>query len=72
MKTIQFVGSAFDDINDFPDVVRQRTGYQLHRVQMGEEPNDWKPMKTIGPGVREIQIKVGGQVPGDLHCIVFG
>ena len=61
MKTIQFVGSALEDIKDFPDSVKQRIGYQLHRVQMGEDPNDWKPMKTIGPGVREIRIKIGDQ-----------
>jgi len=61
MKTIQFAGSALDDIKAFPDPVKQRIGYQLHRVQIGEDPSDWKPMKTVGPGVREIRIRVGDQ-----------
>ena len=26
----------------------------------GLEPNDWKPMQTVGPGVREIRIDIGG------------
>ncbi len=26
-------------------------------MQNGLEPDDWKPMKTIGPGVREIRIR---------------
>lgn len=27
------------------------------KVQRGEEPDDWKPMATIGVGVREIRIR---------------
>lgn len=26
-------------------------------MQNGLDPDDWKPMKTIGPGVREIRIR---------------
>jgi phage-related protein len=26
----------------------------------GAEPDDWKPMPTVGPGVREIRIHVEG------------
>lgn len=35
--------------------------YQLGFVQLGFEPEDWKPMSTIGPGVREIRIHVDGE-----------
>lgn len=28
--------------------------------QQGLDPDDWKPMKTVGPGVREIRIHVAG------------
>jgi phage-related protein len=31
----------------------------LRRVQAGEAPRDWKPMPSIGPGVREIRIHTG-------------
>ncbi len=40
---------------------RQDAGHQLDRVQHGLDPTDWKPMKSIGPGVREIRIKYEGQ-----------
>ena len=30
---------------------------QLDRVQHGREPDDWKPMSTVGRGVREIRIR---------------
>lgn len=32
-------------------------GLQLDRVQRGLDPDDWKPMPTVGPGVREIRVR---------------
>jgi len=43
---------------------RRRTavaGFQLWRVQRGLEPNDWKPMPSVGPGVQEIRIHTGAE-----------
>jgi phage-related protein len=40
----------------FPQAARREAGYQLDRVQHGREPDDWKPMSTVGRGVREIRI----------------
>jgi phage-related protein len=40
-----------------PDSARYRAGLQLRAVQAGSEPDDWKPMTAIGPGVREIRIR---------------
>lgn len=57
MKDIAFLGTSLDDIRDFPDDIRQDTGYQLHLVQIGEMPNDFKYMNTIGSGVVEIRLK---------------
>ena len=36
---------------------RRDAGYQLDQVQQGRNPDDWKPMSTIGQGVREIRIR---------------
>lgn len=36
---------------------KRQAGYQIDRVQHGHEPDDWKPMPSIGPGVREIRIR---------------
>jgi phage-related protein len=30
-------------------------------VQRGLEPNDWKPMPSVGPGVQEIRIHTGAE-----------
>lgn len=57
MKPISFLGDSRDAIRDFPDSPRHRAGVELRAVQNGLEPDDWKPMKTVGPGVREIRIR---------------
>ena len=36
-------------------------GFELDAIQRGHEPSDWKPMKDIGSGVREIRIHVLGE-----------
>lgn len=57
MKPIEFVGTALDDLREFPAGARRESGYQLDRVQQGLDPSDWKPMPTVGSGVREIRIR---------------
>jgi phage-related protein len=46
-----------DDLRGFPADARRRAGYQLDRVQRGLDPDDWKPMSSIGAGVREIRVR---------------
>ena len=60
-KPVYFVGSALADLRAFPRAPRREAGYQLDRVQFGLEPSDWKPMTTVGRGVREIRIHHDGQ-----------
>ncbi len=57
MKPISFLGDSLARIRDFPDDARLSAGYQLNEVQLGNEPHDWKPMKTVGAGVREIRVR---------------
>ncbi len=67
MKPISFLGDSRDAIRDFPDGARYRAGVELRAVQNGLDPDDWKPMKTVGPGVREIQDQGRiGRVPDHL------
>lgn len=56
MKPIQFLGNALKCLRDFPDEARQDAGYQLDKVQRGGQPDDFKPMPSIGKGVEEIRI----------------
>ena len=50
------MGSALDDLRAFPEVARREAGHQLHLVQLGLAPDDWKPMSAVGAGVYEIRI----------------
>ena len=56
-KPIVFRATALDDLRAFPAAARRMSGFQLDRVQHGEDPNDWKPMRSVGPGVREIRVR---------------
>ena len=60
MKTLIFMGDSRERICDFPEQARRAMGRQLLRIQKGLDPQDWKPMKTVGPGVREVRIHDGG------------
>jgi len=61
MKGIEFLGAALKTVREFPAQAKRETGHQLDRVQHGLDPTDWKPMKSIGQGVREIRIQDEGQ-----------
>lgn len=61
MKDVVFVDNALDEIKGFSRDARREAGYQIDRVQRGDEPTDWKPMASIGPGVREIRIHDSGE-----------
>lgn len=56
-KPVEFLGNSLFDLRAFPLSARRDAGYQLDRVQNGQEPDDWKPMNTIGSGVKEIRIR---------------
>lgn len=56
-KLIEFRGSSLDDLRAFPLSARREAGHQLDQVQNGQEPDDWKPMRTVGQGVKEIRIR---------------
>lgn len=56
-KPATFVGSSLDDLRDFPRSARRATGFQLDKVQGGEDADDWKPMPAVGNGVHEIRVR---------------
>ena len=58
MKPARFIGTAQADLVRFPKAARLRAGHELYMVQVGREPADWRPMPSIGPGVREIRVRV--------------
>src|SRR5262245_63852393 len=59
-KSIIWLGNSRRDLRAFPALARRLAGFQLRRVQQGLDPDDWKPMQAVGPGVREIRIHAAG------------
>lgn len=58
MKTLHWMGRSLDDLRAMPPSARREAGLDLYLVQSGLPPRDWKPMPTVGRGVREIRIRV--------------
>jgi phage-related protein len=59
-KSIIWLGNSRRDLRAFPAPARRLAGFQLRRVQQGLDPDDWKPMQTVGPGVHEIRVHIAG------------
>jgi phage-related protein len=57
LKPVTFHGDSLDRLRDFPEDARREAGHELYQVQQGGDPTSWKPMPTIGVGVREIRIR---------------
>lgn len=57
VKPATFLGDSLNRLRNFPDDARSDAGHQLNEVQNGNDPDDWKPMKSVGPGVREIRVR---------------
>jgi phage-related protein len=57
MKLLRFLGDSLSCLREFPDDAKHDAGYQLEKVQRGEQPDDFKPMPSIGKGVEEIRMR---------------
>lgn len=60
MKDLRFVGSSLEDLSRFPAEARRVIGFELWQIQNELEPSDWKPMNSVGLGVREIRVQAAG------------
>lgn len=70
-KPIYWIGTSYKDLLVFPNDVKQEAGYQLHRVQNGLEPENWKPFPKIGSGVKEIRISDSGNAYRVMYVAKF-
>lgn len=57
MKPLFWVGSALQDLRAFPEDARRVAGHEPQLVQQGLEPDDWKAIVGVGPGVYELRIR---------------
>jgi phage-related protein len=61
MKPLFWAGSALQDLRAFPEDARGIAGHELHLVQQELEPDDWKAMTSVGPGVYELRIRTAAE-----------
>ncbi len=61
MKHIVFKYTTQKDTRNFPEDAKRKAGHELMAVQMGMDPIDWKPMPSIGAGVKEVRIHENGE-----------
>ncbi len=71
MKPITFLGNALEELRAFPQSARRAAGMQLDKVQRGLAPDNWKPMKTVGPGVCEIRVKDDAGIYRVIYIATF-
>jgi phage-related protein len=57
VKPIAFLGDSRDALRAFPERGRREAGHQLDRIQHGLDPNDWRPMSSVGAGAREVRVR---------------
>ena len=43
--------SAYGNLLAFPDNPSRSAGFQLGKVQVGLDPDDWKPFDEVGVGI---------------------
>jgi phage-related protein len=60
------MGSSWEDLRAFPKETRREMGNQLEHAQEGVDSGDWKPMSTVGSGVREIRVR---EWSGAFRCM---
>ena len=72
MRDVEFVGSSLDDLRAFPKPARHDMGRQIDRLQRGLRPRDWRPMPSVGRGVREIRVRTDGGAYRALYVTSVG
>ena len=55
-KDILWVGSSYADLQAFPQAPKRQAGFELGKVQAGQEPGNWKPFNEVGAGTKELRI----------------
>jgi phage-related protein len=42
-------------MSSFPDTPKKNLGFDLRLLQQGQQPTDYRPMASVGPGVFELR-----------------
>ncbi len=70
-KSVVFLGDSLARLREFPEGARRQAGFELRQVQHGLDPSDWKPLKDVGAGVREIRVRASSGAFRVLYVATF-
>lgn len=56
-KRIEWIGNSKEQLLEFPSEVIKSAGFELGKVQNGDDPTDFKPISDWGSGVIEIRLE---------------
>ena len=74
LKDISWEGSSLEDLLKFPPDARRAMGFQLHIVQSGKMPDDWKILNKLGKGVTgvyEIRLSIDKNIYRTAYVAKF-
>ena len=60
-KPVAWLGDSREAARDFPNDAKYVLGAELDLIQLGLNPTNWKPIKTVGAGVSEIRVVMDNQ-----------
>jgi len=52
---IAWEGDSKEVLSWFPDAAKSNLGFDLRLLQQGQQPRDYRPMSSIGPGIFELR-----------------
>jgi len=52
---IAWEGDSREVLSSFPETTKSNLGFDLRLLQQGQQPRDYRPMSSIGPGVYELR-----------------
>ncbi len=55
-KELAFFEAAYKVYTSFPEEIQSDGGYQLHLLQTGKNPADFKPLTRVGSGAYELRL----------------
>jgi phage-related protein len=55
-KPVVFLGDSLKRLREFLVDARRDAGYQLDRIQHGLQPDDFKALPGLGPGIEELRV----------------
>ena len=72
LKPLEFVGSSRENLQEFPDDVKQDIGYALFEAQQGRKSSAAKPLKGFGgAGVLEVAERFDGATYRAVYTVQF-